>query len=292
MVQQLAINFNQVLKMREVDEQIQKQVDKKSKTYSGDFQRFETYCKENGLDLTFDSLHAYLLDTIKDGFKLSTFNRRAAGVKHFLINKLGLIETSEQAKSVAYLRQIYNEVEFAGQKLVNKGQSAQPKDEVIELINKLDTRAKAISLFNLITACRPSEMVLVKVEHIDLNNRSVNIFMKKQKEWHNKRLTLEVVNALKTYIKKYNLKGDNYLVGKVDKHGHYTSVQVSDVAYRKSIHNWLGFAPYTLRKTQVSAMHEAGADLATIAKQSGHKNLETINKHYLSVNDRTVDKFL
>ncbi|MGE7949555.1 tyrosine-type recombinase/integrase [Lysinibacillus sp. NPDC093688] len=58
------------------------------------------------------------------------------------------------------------------------------------------------------------------------------------------------------------------------------------------MHKWLGFAPYTLRKTQISAMHEAGADLATIAKQSGHKNLETINKHYLSVNDRTIDKFL
>lgn len=39
-------------------------------------------------------------------------------------------------------------------------------------------------------------------------------------------------------------------------------------------------------------MHEAGADLATIAKQSGHKNLETINKHYLSVNDRTIDGYL
>lgn len=60
------------------------------------------------------------------------------------------------------------------------------------------------------------------------------------------------------------------------------------IAYRKSIHKWLGFAPYTLR----TAMHEAGTDLATIAKQSGNKNLETINKHYLSVNDKTVDKFL
>ncbi len=39
-------------------------------------------------------------------------------------------------------------------------------------------------------------------------------------------------------------------------------------------------------------MHESGVELATIAKQSGHKNLETINKHYLSVNDRTIEKYL
>lgn len=45
--------------------------------------------------------------------------------------------------------------------------------------------------------------------------------------------------------------------------------------------------PYTLRKTQITVVYEVGADLA---KRSGHKNLETINKSYLSVNDRTIDK--
>ncbi|WP_280519773.1 hypothetical protein [Siminovitchia terrae] len=36
----------------------------------------------------------------------------------------------------------------------------------------------------------------------------------------------------------------------------------------------------------------AGADLSTIAKQTGHKSLETIDKHYLEVSDPTVDKYL
>lgn len=39
-------------------------------------------------------------------------------------------------------------------------------------------------------------------------------------------------------------------------------------------------------------MHEAGADIATIAKQSGHKSLETITKHYLEVHNTTIDKYL
>lgn len=105
-------------------------------------------------------------------------------------------------------------------------------------------------------------------------------------------MTLETANVLKNYFNAYGLDLDSYLVGKVDKHNNYTSVQVSYIAYRKLIHKWQGFAPYTSRKTQVSAMYEAGADLATLAKQSDHKNLETINKHYLSVNDRTIDKYL
>ncbi|GIN93691.1 hypothetical protein J22TS1_47420 [Siminovitchia terrae] len=53
-----------------------------------------------------------------------------------------------------------------------------------------------------------------------------------------------------------------------------------------------GYAPYNFRKTQVLSMHAAGADLSTIAKQTGHKSLETIDKHYLEVSDPTVDKYL
>lgn len=285
------VHINRFTKVRKVNEAIQEQVDKKSKMYEGDFNRFEQYAKQQGLVLSFEALEAYLLHTVETGFKVSTFNRRSASVKHFLVNVLGQVESEKQKKRIALLRQMYNDVEYAEQKQVS-GQVAQPKHEVIAMIGKLNTRAKAIALFNLITACRPSEMVAIQVKHIDLKNRSVNVYLKKQKEWHTKRLTLECINAIKDYINAYGLESESYLVGKVDKHNNYTSVKISDTAYRKSIHKWLGFAPYTLRKTQVSAMHEAGADLATIAKQSGHKNLETINKHYLSVNDRTVDKYL
>lgn len=290
-MEEKVIALTQMIEGRKVDSEIQEQIDKKSKMYAGDFKRFQQFANEKGLSISFETLEAYLLHTIKQGLKLSTFNRRSASVKHFLVNELKLTETDEQKQRIAFIRQKYNDKEHAEQKQVG-GQVAQPKDEVLALIEKLDVRAKAIALFNLVTACRPSEMVTVQLKHIDLKNRSVKVYLKKQKEWQNKRLTLEVVNAIKDYIKAYNLDAESYLVGKVNKGNKYTSVQVSDIAYRKSIHKWLGFAPYTLRKTQVSAMHEAGADLATIAKQSGHKNLETINKHYLSVNDRTIDKYL
>lgn len=285
------IQLNQSIENKKVNEAIQQQVDKKSKMYEGDFKRFQQYAEQNNISLSFETLESYLLETIEKGLKLSTFNRRCASVKHFLVNEYGIIETVEQSQRIALLRQMYNNDEHAEQKRI-QGQVAQPKDEVMSMINKLDVRAKAIALFNLITACRPSEMIAVQIKHIDLNNRSVSVYMKKQKEWKTKRLTLECVNAIRDYIKAYGLSAENYLVGKVDKHNNYSSVQVSDIAYRKSIHKWLGFAPYTLRKTQITAMHENGADIATIAKQSGHKSLETITKHYLEVNDTTVDKFL
>ncbi|MFJ8460882.1 tyrosine-type recombinase/integrase [Lysinibacillus xylanilyticus] len=285
------IQVQSLVKKKETNEAIQEQIDKKSKMYEGDFNRFMQYAEQNNEPITFGTLELYLHHTIETGLKLSTFNKRSAGIKHFLVNTYKLIETEDQSKRIALLRQKYNNVEYAKQKLI-KGQSAQSKDEVMTLIEKLDTRAKAIALFNLITACRPSEMINIKIEDINLDNCSVNVYMLKQSDWQSKRLTLECVNAVRAYIKEYGLTKGDYLVGKVDKHNKYHNTKISDTAYRKSIHKWLGFAPYTLRKTQISAMHEAGADLATIAKQSGHKNLETINKHYLSVNDKTVDKYL
>lgn len=285
------IQVQSLVKKKETNDAIQQQIDKKSKMYEGDFKSFMQYAEQNKEPITFETLELYLHHTVKSGLKLSTFNKRSAGIKHFLINAYGLHETADQNKRIALLRQKYNDTDYAKQKLV-EGQSAQSKDEVMALIEKLDTRAKAIALFNLITACRPSEMIHIKIEDIDFNNRSVKVYMQKQSEWKSKRLTLECVNTIRAYIKEYGLSKESYLVGKVDRYNKYHNTKISDTAYRKSIHKWLGFAPYTLRKTQISAMHEAGADLATIAKQSGHKNLETINKHYLSVNDRTVDKYL
>ncbi|MGE7951493.1 tyrosine-type recombinase/integrase [Lysinibacillus xylanilyticus] len=285
------IQVQSLVENKKVNDAIQQEIDKKSKLYKGDFNRFMQYAEQIQQPISFETLEKYLLHTIETGLKLSTFNKRSAGIKHFLVNTYGLIETEDQNKRIALLRQKYNHTDYAKQKLM-KGQSAQSKSEVMALIEKLDTRAKAISLFNLITACRPSEMINIKIEDIDLDDCSVNVYMQKQSEWKSKRLTLECVNAVRAYIKEYGLTKESYLVGKVDKHNKYHNTKISDTAYRRSIHKWLGFAPYTLRKTQISAMHEAGADLATIAKQSGHKNLETINKHYLSVNDRTIDKFL
>jgi hypothetical protein len=39
-------------------------------------------------------------------------------------------------------------------------------------------------------------------------------------------------------------------------------------------------------------MHEKGADLPTIASQIGVNHLETLAKHYLTVVDSTIRKFI
>lgn len=57
------------------------------------------------MGLSFVALESYLLHTVETGLKVSTFNRRSASV--------GQMESEEQKKRIALLRQMYNEVQHA-----------------------------------------------------------------------------------------------------------------------------------------------------------------------------------
>ena len=113
-----------------------------------------------------------------------------------------------------------------------------------------------------------------------------------QKRWHTKRLTPEIIHAIDVYIREYDLKADNYFVGRVYKNGRYKSTAISEIGYGKALKRWTGITGYNFRKSQVVAMHAAGADLPTIAQQTGHQSLETLMQHYLTVSKITIDKYL
>jgi len=263
--------------------------------YEGDIRRYLEFCgetyQEDGVEAMLDYLHVSLNE---HRVKKNTWERRLAAVKKHLAVTQGIdFKTMpEVSKGIKSMRMDYKEEENA--KLVQlTGKSPVMKDELLNTIHGLtDVRAKAVCLVNLVTANRPSEMVRLKIEDFDLDGRFVRVYLKKQRTWHNKRLTLDAVKAVKAYIRKYNLKGNDYFVGRVNKHGTYESAEMTEVGYSKALQRWTGLTGYNFRKTQVVSMHEAGADLATIARQTGHKSLETIAKHYLTVSDSTVDKYL
>lgn len=51
----------------------------------------------------YEGLESYLSHAIETGLKISTFNRCSAGVKHFLINVLGQVETEQNKERIALL---------------------------------------------------------------------------------------------------------------------------------------------------------------------------------------------
>lgn len=283
------------IKQFEESKQLQELLEQSRKIperYAGDIGRFRDYASGTQQPETIATLLNYLAHSMtQEGIKKTTWERRLAAAKKYLAVTHDLHFTDEDRRVIADLRKVYS-LEDYKEKTHIEGQPAADKAELMDMIEKMDPRARAICLVNLVTANRPSEMVRMKIEDFNFTSRSVRIYLKKQKEWHTKRLTQEVIKAVKEYIKAYGLKKDDHFVGRVRKGGRYENVQIGEVAYNKMIHRYLGFAPYTLRKTQVSAMHEKGADLPAIAKQTGHRSLETLSKHYLKVNDTTIDKYL
>lgn len=260
--------------------------------YTGDIRLFAGYCTETQQKEDVEALLNYLAYSIEtQKVKKSTFERRYAAVKKHLEVTHGVDLTPCQQETLAQLRAVFQLEAYKAQTRV-EGQPPAIKSEVMEMVRAMDTRDKAICLVNLITANRPTEMVRMQIRDFDLTGRSVAVYLKKQNEWHNKRLTQETVKAVHEYIDTYKLSANDYFVGRVSRWGHYESAQITEGGYYKLIRRLLGFAPYTLRKTQVSAMHEAGADAHTIAQQTGHQSIKTLTDHYLTVSNTTVDKYL
>lgn len=270
----------------------------KADIYKPDFKLFKKFCGMNHLPLDFNSLSIYLHQSITvDKVRLSTFNRRAAGVKYWLKNIHGLTPTELQNQEAAMLRKLYSTEDFLRLKQM-RGVKVETQSNVLDLINRFDTnnpldiRKRAICLVNLYTANRPSEMVRLKISDFELGNRCVQVQLIKQGEMATKRLTIETVEAVMKYVLTFRLQKDDFFVGRIDKWGNYTSKQIKEDSYNARINDWLGFPPYTLRKTQITTMFKNGADLPTIAKQSGHKSHQTIMQHYIKLNTDDVDDFL
>lgn len=297
-MEETVFSLQQYKMKQQKDETIRAMKMKKLDMYQSDFNLFQNFCEKHFLRKDFDSLELYLHELItQQKVRLSTFNRRFAGVKYWLVNELELQISSEQEAGVKMLRALYDEEDYLRLKPM-RGIRAEEQSDVLRLIDrydtnkKSDTRKRAICLVNLITANRPSEMVRLKVGDFDLENRIVQVVMVKQGEMKEKRLTLECVQAVRNYIAACKLTSEDYFVGAADKWGNHTSRQISEVSYNQAIQSWLGFAPYTFRKTQITAMYQNGADIPTIAKQSGHKSHQTIMEHYINLKSDDVDEYL
>ena len=264
------------------------------KQYAGDIRRYLDYCvksdQPDGTEAMLDYLYGSLME---QKVKKTTWERRLAAIKKHLavIHRIDFKKETDVTSELSAMRRIYSE-EGNAHLIRVQGKSSVDKAELLEMILKLPTREKAICLVNLITANRPNEMVRMKIKDFNLEGRTVDVYLMKQKKWHTKRLTLEAVKMVKNYIREYRLRPDNYFVGRVYRGGRYESFEMTETGYWKSLQRWTGLTGYNFRKSQVIAMHEAGADLPTIAKQTGHKSLETLVEHYLSVSDSTVDKYL
>lgn len=98
-----------------------------------------------------------------------------------------------------------------------KGKSHVDKEELLELIRKLDKRAKSVCLVNQVTANRPSKIVRLQIKHFDLEGWNLSVYLIKQQQWEYKRLDLETVKAVREYITEYKLTSDDFFIERIHK---------------------------------------------------------------------------
>lgn len=260
--------------------------------YLSDIRGFVNYCKETNQAENATAFLDYLyVSVVEERVKKNTWEKRVVAIrKHFLVT-YGITFDEDVREEIGWLRKLYEEDGREGL-IREKGKSPVNKEHLLNIISELDIRANAICLVALITANRPNEMVRLQIKHFDLDAPMVSVYLRKQRKWHNKRLNQDTAQVVRSYIQEFKLQPEDYFIGRVNKSGVYESSPISETAYRKQLKKWTGYAPYNFRKTQVLSMHTAGADLSTIAKQTGHQSLQTLDKHYLEVSDLTVDKYL
>ncbi|MBP3461471.1 MAG: tyrosine recombinase [Bacilli bacterium] len=149
----------------------------------------------------------------------------------------------------------------------------------IELKDKYDYRNKAMLELMYSTGIRISELINIKTHDLNINNCSLKIMGKGNKEriipvgdYALKYLNIYIENYRKEFIKK----NTDYLF--LSTHGTLMTRQaffkiIKKIAKEKNIK--ASFSPHTLRHSFATHMLENGADLRTIQELLGHSDIST-----------------
>ncbi len=135
------------------------------------------------------------------------------------------------------------------------------------------------------TACRVSEVINLKVNHIDPSRMIINIIDAKGGKDRNVTLDPSFYELLKVYIEQYNPK--EYLFeGQFEPFYSARSIaqflqKYADVAGIKKKVN-----PHLIRHTAATHLVEAGLDMSVIQKLLGHENIKTTHLYGHISNNR------
>ena len=146
----------------------------------------------------------------------------------------------------------------------------------IEIVDVFSLRDRLIMELLYATGVRVSELVNIKIEDINLNRRSINVFGKGRKErivFFNK----VCKDLLERFIKESkDIRHDNYLI--INHNGNGITTRGIRVIMDKVIRNTSiikNVHPHTLRHTFATHLLNNGCDLLTVQELLGHASIST-----------------
>lgn len=247
--------------------------DKTIKSYEQDVVSFQTYLGSVGQgfqDANPPLIRNYLSKQLEEGNSKSTCSRRISALRHFysyLVKKNYIKENpflfvSAPKKEIRYPVALYLEqVELLFSK--NK----ERKDD-------LKFRDQAIIELLYASGLRVSELVNIKMNSIDLRNRTIRVLGKGRKE----RIVMFSRSCQSTLVDylDYRSVDSNYLF--VNSKGEQLTTRgveyiLNEIQRKCNIQ--LGLHPHMLRHTFATHLLEGGADLRVIQELLGHESINT-----------------
>ena len=248
------------------------------KNYAIDLNKYQMYLQENKLNyltLTKDDIRQYLkyLDQLK--LKNSTISRQLSSLRNFYSYLIMIDKIS------------YNPFKLIrNPKKENKLPVFLSYEEFMELIDKLknsddlSVRNKLILEMLYATGLRVSELTNIKLEDIDINNKSIRVMGKGSKE----RIVYfgdYAKNILEEYLNYHRLellkgKESKYLL--INKNGNKLTFRGVEYLIDEIVKNTslkYKISPHVLRHTFATHMLESGADLRSVQTLLGHSSLST-----------------
>lgn len=263
--------------------------------YQADYRSFEAWCAERGvraLPATPAVAAEYFSSLAEAGRKASTITRARAAIRLAHVSA-GHPDVTASALVKNTLKGIRRAVGTAVAK-----KSPTLTTDITAMVNSIDgglkgTRDKALILMGFATGMRRSELVGIKVEHIDECAEGIRITLPRSKTDQEGRgrvigvtrgtnPTTCPVRALNNYLRAAGIR-EGFIFRSINRHGQIGSglsaqavaLVVKSAAAAAGL-NPDNFSGHSLRAGLVTQAAIAGAKVADIMRQTGHKSHDTV----------------
>ncbi|MBX2840392.1 MAG: tyrosine-type recombinase/integrase [Flammeovirgaceae bacterium] len=248
------------------------------KSYKKDLEQFNDFCVSQILSETetialenvqYETIRGWIVQLISDEISPRSVNRKIATINTFykFLLKKGKIEDlpTRKLQSLKYSKKLPNFVKEA--EMEGVFESGFPEGQNYSMKEKL-----VIELFYG-TGIRLSELINLKVEDINLNNKVLKVLGKRNKE-RMIPINAKLLELLENYITIHELTPDHFLITTDKGKQAYPSMIYKIVNNYLSLYTTSGKkSPHTLRHTFATHLLNNGADLNAIKDLLGHANL-------------------
>ncbi len=265
---------------------VKKHSDNTITNYRIDLLEFNEYCNSNIININKDTVYEYLKYLYDKEVSKSSISRKLSSLRSFYnyLLKKEIIDTN-------YFKIIKNP----------KKENSLPKEVKEEDIDKMftipDTRTWigsrniVIILMLYATGLRVSELINIKINDININDRTIKVLGKGSKE----RIVVfgnNTKEALNDYLnrgrRQVDIHNSPYLF--LNKDGNRLSTRyvrkiIDDIIIKASID--MHVSPHMLRHTFATSMLNNGADLVSVKDLLGHESLNTTSI-YTHVSDEKI----